>query len=93
MNKECTHQEYYSQYVTAGTELAVKRLIGVERIKESTDDNFNNIPLREWDNLKETIVYHCPGGIFKHLTGEPFYTLSDTVCIAKAAAEIIRMGK
>ena len=86
MKKECTHQEFYFQF---GKHLidVVKHRIGEERIKQSEDPHFNDIPLWEWDQL-EGYVLASIGGYIRRLNGQ--VALSDIVCTLKSAARHIR---
>ena len=45
MNKECTHNEYYAQFVNAAVLMRVSRMIGLDKINASKDEHFNDIPL------------------------------------------------
>ena len=92
MNKEVTHQEYYSQFVTPGVLRLVEGHIGRKRILESSDPHFNDIPLREWDDLQGQIIYMV-GRLIQAANGTNCISLSDTVCVAKAAAEKLRNEK
>lgn len=87
LKKECTHEQYYSQFVSKYVYDTVKRCLGAG-IKRSQDEHFNDIELRKWDHvgmlLKETIgrkIYEING------TG---YSLSDLVCTVKEAARQIK---
>ena len=42
MNKECSHHKYYAQFGQHLTGLITSRF--GDRIKNSTDEHFNNIP-------------------------------------------------
>lgn len=90
LNKEITHQEYYSQYVNAGITSRVKSSIGEKRIKESTDPHFNDIPLFEWDRLGLPVGYRIIEMVKEN--GD-FNSLSFQVCVNKAAARMIREGE
>jgi len=46
-----SHREYYSQFITSKMVEQVKNKIGIDRIKSSKDEHFNDIPLKEWDML------------------------------------------
>lgn len=87
MKGECTHNEYYDQFVTKGVINLVKS-IGEDRIKKSTDEHFNDIPLKEWDGLHRYILGMAGRSIAEASNGG--VSLSDTVCVAKAAARRIR---
>ena len=88
MNHECTYSEYYAQF---GQHLvdSVGSSIGVERIKQSTDEHLNDIPLKEWDSLAE-LVRLTVGRKLAEANGTGGISLSDCVCAAKSAAHIIR---
>lgn len=47
MEGEVNHDDYYGQFVTDG----VIRLLDQDRVKNSTDPHFNDIPLLHWDRL------------------------------------------
>ena len=84
MNNECSHHQYYAQFATPEVIAQVKRQIGEDRIKASADPHFNDIPLKQWDNLKITVYKNDMD------TAGDFLTLAGKVCIAKAAARIIK---
>jgi hypothetical protein len=84
MNNECTHEQYYAQFATPEVVSQVKSQIGEAAIKASTDPHFNDIPLRKWDNLGIS-VYKSD----MEAAGD-YLTLAGKVCIAKAAARIIK---
>ncbi len=84
LNKECTHREYYGQFVNAGTKARVLSGIGLEALKKSTDPHFNDIPLHKWDRL----VPKCPGSAGFAKAGD-YYTLADGVSLLKEAARQI----
>mgnify|MGYP006375063789 FL=1 len=85
LNGECTHREYYSQFVTPSIIDAVKKYIGVNRINKSTDPHLNDIKLAEWDSLAPYV--HAD---FKSYGDSR--TLSGCVCILKEAARQIKDG-
>ena len=88
MNKEVSHQEYYAQFVTPNVMHFVRNVIGEGPIRDSQDPHFNDIPLVRWDNLHPYILSLVGWKISKANGGG--VSLSDTVCVAKAAAEMIR---
>ena len=51
MAGECSHEEYYGKFVTGYLLQVVSDSIGIDRLKASTDEHFNDIPLEEWDKL------------------------------------------
>lgn len=81
------HDKYFGQFVVPSVKEYVRRTIG-ERILRSQDPkNFNDIPLRVWDSMHGVIVTICNAKV----TEAQGYgmSLSDSVCIAKAAARRI----
>ena len=76
MNKECTHREFYGQFVSPEMIGRVGRIIGRERIKNSKCEHFNDIPLIEWDRLG---MYNIEGCL----------SLGNGVCVHKEAARQI----
>ena len=96
---ECTHQEYYSQFVNNHIIKLVVRKVGVQRILDSEDLHFNDIPLSEWDALNDAVRLcvnpvlwkSCNNVTYREEDRNKFlWSLSDGVCIAKAAAKIIK---
>lgn len=91
MDRQCTHQEYFVQFVTPATRAAVVAQIGKERLRNvdlTKDPYLNRIPLVMWDRL----VLPLPTHMLKE-AGENF-SLSTKVCIAKAAAvQLLRGGE
>ena len=81
LNKECTHRQYYGQFVTPATKAHVLRGIGLATLKKSTDPHFNDIALTNWDKL----VHNCPGSADFSKAGD-YYTLGGGVCLLKEAA-------
>lgn len=73
LDMECTHREYYAQFVTPHTMGVVVDFIGADKIMNSTDEHMNDIPLAKWDRL-HGIIPKCN-------------SISDTVCTAKEAAK------
>lgn len=88
LNKECTHREYYAQFVTPEIRQAVADRIGVDAIRCSEDPNLNNIPLGKWDALCQYIdisqfsiaLRECGDG----------YSMAGLVCVAKEAARQLK---
>jgi hypothetical protein len=48
---EISHRAYYAQFITNEMREQVRDKIGIERIRASKDEHYNDIPLREWDAL------------------------------------------
>jgi hypothetical protein len=79
------HRRYFGQFVTAGTKSRVLNSIGLDRILSSTNEHFNDIPLRLWDILASKL----PGSSGFCKAGD-YYTLANGVCLAKEAAKQIK---
>ena len=87
MNHECSHAEYYGQFLTPAIVEAVKSRIGVDRIKQSEDEHFNDIPLAMWD----AFLSHPAFQLHERLKGVgDGWSLSGVVCVAKTAARKIK---
>jgi hypothetical protein len=54
----CSHREYYAQFVNDYIIAYVARQIGGQRLIESTNEHFNDIPLEEWDSLVLVDMIH-----------------------------------
>jgi hypothetical protein len=80
---ECTHREYYSQFVTDAIIRIVRNSIGMDAINNSKDEHMNDIPLQLWDRL--THVIHC-----NFDAAGDFRTNSGCVCVLKEAAKQIK---
>ena len=85
---DATHEEYYGQFVDSDLLRVVSRVIGTTRIVESTDPHFNDISMPDWDKAGASIP---PRILQKLRQAEPGagVSLSDRVCIVKAAASAI----
>jgi hypothetical protein len=96
LRQECDHDTFYAQFVTDGVVYVVLSAIGKERIIKSTNPHFNDIPLAEWDRLKDRVRESMNGKMFKAMVcpnygkGKILFSLSDAVCIAKRAAKRVR---
>ena len=84
LNKECTHRQYYGQFVDNRTKQRVLSGIGLEALKKSTDPHFNDIALTNWDKL----VPNCPGSSGFANAGD-YYTVAGGVGLLKEAARQI----
>ncbi len=87
MADKCTHSEYYAQFVTPSILESVWRSIGQEKIRASTDEHFNDIPLKKWD-IVSTNFSQAAAPKFKE-AGD-FVTQAGLVCVAKQAAKMIK---
>lgn len=79
MNRQCSHRQYYSQFVGENTKRTVKAAFG-DRLEKSTDEHFNDIGLSAWDILPQAYDISLVKKYNYNLT------LSDRVCIMKEAA-------
>ena len=86
-----SHDDYYSQpsFCTPEVKSMVARAIGLKRILESVDPHFNDIPLVRWDVLHPAVIL-LVGRAIREANGTGGISLSDTVCVAKAAARSIK---
>jgi hypothetical protein len=83
INKEVTHREYYSQFVTESVKKRIKSSFRISALEDGKDKHFNNIPLSIWDHFLPVV----PSEISKKLQECGDYcTLSGIVCILKEAA-------
>jgi hypothetical protein len=84
LDGDCTHQQYYAQFVNAHITRMVSDNFSPEILKAAyaKDEHFNSIPLHEWDMLASWITPNMkPYG--------DYLTLAGQVCIAKEAARQI----
>ena len=88
LDSRCTHEQYYDQYVNLHVKNIVAGGIGRLTIVHSTDPNFNDIALQQWDNLQNLLMGAVGRQRFRDLGDVP--TINGCVCIAKAAARQIR---
>ena len=86
-----SHDDYYSQpaFCTPEVKSLVARAIGLKRILDSVDPHFNDISLVKWDVLHPAVTF-LVGNALREANGTAGISLSDTVCVAKAAARIIK---
>ena len=80
---ECTHSEYYGQFVDERTKNVLLRRVGRDRIVASADEHFNDIELELWDALPALQSHDMSA------QGD-FLTLAGKVCIYKEAARQIK---
>ena len=91
MRGDVSHQDYYAQFATIAVIACVTARIGKARIQASKDEYFNDIPLAEWDELDGQIRAYVGRRIAEANSGG--VSLADTVCVAKAAARLIKASK
>jgi hypothetical protein len=97
LNKECTHREYWAQFVTEGMRQMVRRNIGLERLQRSQNEYFNDVTrLQDWDMMKDVTFRMLDQKVWREIQ-YPEYTdprsigwsLSDNTCLLKEAARQI----
>jgi len=88
--KECTHREYWAQFVTPSIKGTVASDFG-DSLVNSTDPYFNDIPLHRWDRFADRYKQHI-ARVNKALGNGHVYSLSDGVCMLKEAARQIVEG-
>lgn len=89
---ECTHREYYGQFVTNEIKQAVLRTFSKEELVQAfkDDEHFNNLSLHQWNNVLDPRSYNL--GLAKALkeAGDVGgISLCDCVCTCKEAARQI----
>lgn len=85
MRNECSSdKEFFAQFVTPEIKKRVKSMMGLSRLRK-TGGNLRKIPLSEWDSV--ALSLGIPRSEFRKYGTS--YTLSQAVCIAKAAARAI----
>lgn len=88
LNQQCTHQEYYAQFVNEGILRFIREKLG-DRILNSQNEYFNDIDLIVWDSMHIVILNLVNSKLLSDTQeAQTTYSipLSSTVCIAKAAA-------
>ena len=88
MNHECTHQEYYEQFITNSIRRYVERNYTKEYLQNcyATDKNLNNLGagwLKKFDAFTPQIKGEIER-INKRINGSPTYCLSYGTCAIKA---------
>ena len=79
-----SHAEYYG-FLAELIKPPVFHLL--ERVRKSTDPHLNDIPLCNWDRLDSTVRRAAvKSGAAAFNSDPPAWSLSDTVCVAKAYA-------
>lgn len=94
----CTHDQYWRQFVNDNIKSYVASRIGMAAIERSKDEHFNDIPLRNWDDL-HAIRGMVDGAKWRRLHNTTYpeknkndflWSLSCQVCIAKQAARLLK---
>ena len=95
MNKECTHDEYYSQFVTELTLSFVRNRIGIPKLLESNDVHLNDIGIKHSNGGAGSWIWdHSPinGALLRELGGVSAGCMPSPAtytCIGKAAARML----
>lgn len=84
LNKECTHREYWGQFVNSHTKNLVRTHIGFSKIMQSDDPHFNDIPLEKWDAIT---LGHYSRAILRKVDG--CVSIANQVCTLKESARQI----
>jgi len=85
-NKECTHREYYAQFVTPGVKRLVIDRFGVDQLVNTPDQEYlNTINLSQWDGLVPLLWMDFKVCALMRSTNE-WRSLGTGVCILKEAA-------
>ena len=82
LSHEITHEEYYSSVVKMADISYTKDSHLVERAKQSTDKNLNDIPLYVWDSEAHGAKQAIKKALESH--GDQ-YSLAGGVCVIKEA--------
>lgn len=80
-DQRSNHRKFYAQFVNEATVSAVAKAIGPSRLMASTDPHFNDIPLKDWDDVAPWLPREIN---FKDVGDYP--TQAGLVCLAKEAA-------
>lgn len=88
LDNECTHDQYYGQFVTESTINTVLSYFSKEKLIEyyASDKKLNNIKLSVWDRMP---LY---AATYKMKDCGDYLTMSGHVCILKRAARMIIEG-
>lgn len=78
MARKCSHHDYYLQFGSSATRVYVGH--AMHKIRASTDEHLNDIPLKFWDNAPVNTR------LLSEANASGGYSLSDVVCTAKAVA-------
>ncbi len=87
---QCSHDEYYSQFITQELVNFLPKVISLETLSASRDKEFmNDIPLSKWDSVaKSFLSVKSLANKFKAYGDTP--SLGGMVCLAKVIAKQIR---
>jgi hypothetical protein len=94
INKQCSHREYYAQFVTEGIKTLVHRFH--KDILRSEAPHFNDIPLEYWDRLSNATLLCLNKELWRAAEsptlpkGSYPWSLCANTCILKEAAQQVR---
>jgi hypothetical protein len=90
LNEECTHSDYYGQFVDESITRIVKSTFHFTFLDNAfkADAHFNTIALVTWDSLAKSLA-QIPGLGKQMRDCGDFPTLAGYVCILKEAARIV----
>jgi hypothetical protein len=83
----CTHEQYYTQFVTKGIMDIVSATIGLDKITASKSKFFNDLPLASWDTCLPRNMFAI-NELLNAAGDHP--TIAGMTCIAKQAARMIK---
>ena len=94
LDRQCTHREFWAQFVTPGMRDMVKRNITLERLQRSQNEYFNDVTrLQDWDLMKDVTFRMLDMKKWRELQYPEYIGLtsvgwshSDNICILKEAA-------
>lgn len=91
LNRECTHSDYYGQFVTPAIRDIVLSRYNKKQLMDSLaqDEHLNSIPLASWDMLGASLEATLTGLGAKMKEAGDYLTLSGIVCVLKTAARQI----
>jgi hypothetical protein len=88
----CSYDDYYLQFITPRLVKMVESQLG-DDIRKSCDEYFNDIPIKKWDVLHVRPLINLAAFREANGWGEGKPTIwapCDNVCVAKAAAKLIK---
>ena len=84
LNNECSHREYYAQFVDDNVKKSVLSVISKKRLLQLKDEHLNDLALATWDRIG--LSYST---VNKLKAAGDGYTLAMAVCVNKEAARQI----
>lgn len=86
LNNQCTHEQYYSQFVTGFVKQYIQNIFGTQVLLDAyqADKNFNTIPLPKWELLARMFSF-----TYAMKEVGDYETLAGKVCVLKEVARQI----